>query len=144
MLLFFCFFFFKQKTAYEMRISDWSSDVCSSDLKTDAGRPKRKRKHRPSVAMGLWLIKRLENVIRRYSMVGVTPFFDPAQFAWTGALEAQWQAIRGELEQVLTRQDDIPNFQDISKDQVNINQDDRWKTFFLYGYGYKMENNCER
>src|SRR3546814_8690390 len=32
----FCFFFFfKQKTAYEMRISDWSSDVCSSDLKAD-------------------------------------------------------------------------------------------------------------
>src|SRR3546814_10514665 len=28
----FSFFFFKQKTAYEMRISDWSSDVCSSDL----------------------------------------------------------------------------------------------------------------
>src|SRR3546814_949025 len=27
-----CFFFCKQKTAYEMRISDWSSDVCSSDL----------------------------------------------------------------------------------------------------------------
>src|SRR3546814_4455455 len=34
------FFFFKQKTAYEMRISDWSSDVCSSDL----------------VACGLWLV----------------------------------------------------------------------------------------
>src|SRR3546814_2595088 len=31
--MFFCFlFFFKQKTAYEMRISDWSSDLCSSDL----------------------------------------------------------------------------------------------------------------
>src|SRR3546814_1603410 len=30
------FFFFKQKTAYEMRISDWSSDVCSSDLVTYA------------------------------------------------------------------------------------------------------------
>src|SRR3546814_9170233 len=29
------FFFFKQKTAYEMRISDWSSDVCSSDLEAD-------------------------------------------------------------------------------------------------------------
>src|SRR3546814_10272100 len=34
------FFFFKQKTAYEVRISDWSSDVCSSDLKN------RKRKKR--------------------------------------------------------------------------------------------------
>src|SRR3546814_8681141 len=31
------FFFFKQKTAYEMRISDWSSDVCSSDLWPRAG-----------------------------------------------------------------------------------------------------------
>src|SRR3546814_18703011 len=32
------FFFFKQKTAYEMRISDWSSDVCSSDLSFNAVR----------------------------------------------------------------------------------------------------------
>src|SRR3546814_15869318 len=33
----FVFFFFKQKTAYEMRISDWSSDVCSSDLLSGPG-----------------------------------------------------------------------------------------------------------
>src|SRR3546814_32901 len=32
-----CVFFFKQKTAYEMRISDWSSDVCSSDLSAGPG-----------------------------------------------------------------------------------------------------------
>src|SRR3546814_9851130 len=37
-----CFFFFKQKTAYEMRISDWSSDVCSSDLR--AGEHPRRRR----------------------------------------------------------------------------------------------------
>src|SRR3546814_4442269 len=36
-LLFVLFFFFKQKTAYEMRISDWSSDVCSSDLPRASG-----------------------------------------------------------------------------------------------------------
>src|SRR3546814_19870964 len=35
MLLLIVFFFYKQKTAYEMRISDWSSDVCSSDLASD-------------------------------------------------------------------------------------------------------------
>src|SRR3546814_3953253 len=34
----FLFFFFKKKTAYEMRISDWSSDVCSSDLHEHQGR----------------------------------------------------------------------------------------------------------
>src|SRR3546814_4070910 len=33
-VVFYLFFFFKQKTAYEMRISDWSSDVCSSDLQS--------------------------------------------------------------------------------------------------------------
>src|SRR3546814_10440943 len=35
-----CIFFFKQKTAYEKRISDWSSDVCSSDLTAGRIRPK--------------------------------------------------------------------------------------------------------
>src|SRR3546814_8652644 len=48
------FFFFKQKTAYEMRISDWSSDVCSSDLvsqngycaRAHDGKRSRERRHR--------------------------------------------------------------------------------------------------
>src|SRR3546814_6286971 len=39
------FFFFKQKTAYELRISDWSSDVCSSDL-ASLKPPERSEKHR--------------------------------------------------------------------------------------------------
>src|SRR3546814_14440689 len=38
LMLLVVFFFFKQKTAYEMRISDWSSDVCSSDLTVHVGR----------------------------------------------------------------------------------------------------------
>src|SRR3546814_3418344 len=40
------FFFFKQKTAYEMRISDWSSDVCSSDLFSSDAPPFRPRGER--------------------------------------------------------------------------------------------------
>src|SRR3546814_13819985 len=39
----FMFFFFKQKTAYEMRISDWSSDVCSSDLTDVSAMPELER-----------------------------------------------------------------------------------------------------
>src|SRR3546814_19611609 len=42
-------FFFKQKTAYEMRISDWSSDVCSSDLAETL--------HRPGAAPGLYPVQ---------------------------------------------------------------------------------------
>src|SRR3546814_1578022 len=41
-----CFLIFKQKTAYEMRISDWSSDVCSSDLGRTAPRTRRRARVR--------------------------------------------------------------------------------------------------
>src|SRR3546814_6480983 len=43
------FFFFKQKTAYDMRISDWSSDVCSSDLPGRSGRGRRHENARSRV-----------------------------------------------------------------------------------------------
>src|SRR3546814_628164 len=49
-----CFFFsVKQKTAYELRISDWSSDVCSSDLGDDSGAPAEGRKITNIVLMGM-------------------------------------------------------------------------------------------
>src|SRR3546814_5002944 len=48
----FHFFFFTQKTAYDMRISDWSSDVCSSDLSIAASRdPRRFRPASPASAV---------------------------------------------------------------------------------------------
>ena len=37
----------------------------------------------------------------------------------------------------------LPNFQDISKDQIEITNDDRWKTFFLYGYGFEAKLGVE-
>src|SRR3546814_5527880 len=51
-LFVFVFFFFKQKTAYEMRISDWSSDVCSSDLHRLGGIGARQLGFRRRLAMG--------------------------------------------------------------------------------------------
>src|SRR5881296_677783 len=48
-LFFFVFFFFKQKTAYEMLLCDWSSDVCSSDLR---GACPERADHHPGVAGG--------------------------------------------------------------------------------------------
>src|SRR3546814_8602084 len=48
----YCFCFFKQKTAYEMRISDWSSDVCSSDL--DKNRLLVTVYHNDDEAYGIW------------------------------------------------------------------------------------------
>src|SRR3546814_4118567 len=47
------FFFFKQKTAYEVRISDWSSDVCSSDLPGTATTPAACRRPDGTMVIGL-------------------------------------------------------------------------------------------
>src|SRR3546814_5773730 len=54
-------FFFKQKTAYEMRISDWSSDVCSSDLDENL---RRRAIDDPAVIPDL-----VEELLRRYAFV---------------------------------------------------------------------------
>ena len=45
---------------------------------------------------------------------------------------------------MLEDQEHLPNFQDISVDQATMTTDDRWKTFFLYGYGFRSEANCAR
>lgn len=104
----------------------------------------RKRRHRPSVALGLWLIKRIERILMHYSLLGDQPFFKAVDFHWVSLLEANWRTLRAELGEVLREPRQLANFQDISPDQVNITQDDRWKTFFLYGYGYRMDRNCAR
>lgn len=106
--------------------------------------PPRKKRHRPSVRVGLWVIKRIERLLERQSLVGTTPFLDNRDFPWSRELEARWQVVREELEGVMQDPERLPSFQEISKDQANLTQDDRWKTFFLYGYGYKMPVNCAR
>src|SRR3546814_6610723 len=64
-----CGFFFKQKSAYEMRISDWSSDVCSSDLRqiSDGKIITRNRTH----------LLQISGVANQYWLVNVVPsYFD--------------------------------------------------------------------
>src|SRR3546814_3095253 len=57
-------FFCKQKTAYEMRISDWSSDVCSSDLQVDA----------PTIQGARWTgAARLPHKLRRWRIAVAPP-----------------------------------------------------------------------
>lgn len=89
----------------------------------------------------LWGIERW---IARSSTIGTTPFFDSSVFDWIPRLEAGWSEIRAELDGLLRHVDRIPNFQDISADQRSITTDDKWKTYFLYGFGYRAELNCER
>jgi beta-hydroxylase len=99
---------------------------------------------RPLMRAGHHIIKKLERSIVRADPNADQPFYDCDDYPWIARLESSWQTILGELQQVMKYQDQLPNFQDISQDQVSITQDQLWKTFFLYGYGYKAEDNCRR
>ncbi|MCW9705207.1 aspartyl/asparaginyl beta-hydroxylase domain-containing protein [Fodinibius salsisoli] len=89
----------------------------------------------------LWTIEKL---IAKTSKVDNTPYFDSDLFDWTEQLEKNQPIIRKELDGVLQYLEQIPNFQQISTDQKSITTDDKWKTYFLYGFGYKAEQNCAR
>ena len=97
-----------------------------------------------STRFGEKFIRWLDGYFGRHSLVGDHTFFAPGDFPWVKELEAQSSVIRAELDEVLRYQDDLPNFQDISTDQYQLTDDDRWKTFFLYGYGFTAGNNVDR
>ncbi|HTN25244.1 MAG TPA: aspartyl/asparaginyl beta-hydroxylase domain-containing protein [Solirubrobacteraceae bacterium] len=91
-----------------------------------------------SAELGVFVVAPVERWIGRRSPVGDTPFYDPAQFPWVAELERHWTEIRDELEDVLADRAAIPAFQDISVDQVDLSDDDRWQTYFLFGYGFEV------
>src|SRR3546814_16914582 len=92
----FVFFFFKQKTAYEMRISDWSSDVCSSDLRPQP------QFEQPIAACGLKVILPLR---RRVTDQLDLPIVQPEPFIRGTALRLD-RAIVGQQYALRTAFDD--------------------------------------
>jgi aspartyl/asparaginyl beta-hydroxylase (cupin superfamily) len=92
-----------------------------------------------TIAVGERILAPIEHFIGRRSLVGDATFFPLERFPWVEHIEQSWTAIREELERVLEDRDALPNFQDISKDQIEITDDDRWKTYFLYGYGFEAK-----
>jgi aspartyl/asparaginyl beta-hydroxylase (cupin superfamily) len=95
-------------------------------------------------SVGDRLLQGVNRVIGRQSELPLQPFYEPADFPWVAPLEANWKAIRAELDAVLAHRASLPNFQDISVDQYQLTDDDRWKTFFFYGYGFRSDANCDR
>jgi beta-hydroxylase len=98
----------------------------------------------PIYRMGKKLRHRVSAMVARSSRVGDRPIFDPRQFDWIAGLEAETAEIRRELRAVLERRAAIPPLASISPDHRKIAPPGKWKSFFLHGYGYKVEENCAR
>ena len=75
---------------------------------------------------------------------GHTEFFDTDDFPWIAGIEARADEIRSELDVLLARVDELPNFQDIQEEQRNLTQDNLWKVFLFYGYGARADDNCRQ
>jgi beta-hydroxylase len=96
-----------------------------------------------TIAVGERMLAPIERFIGKRSLVGDATFFPLERFPWVAHIEDNWTVIRQEVDRLLAEQAELPNFQDISKDQVEITDDDRWKTFFLYGYGFEAKLGVE-
>ena len=96
-----------------------------------------------TITIGERLLAPVERFIGRRSLVGDATFFELERFPWVKRIEDNWEVIREEAERLLEDRESLANFQDISKDQIEITDDDRWKTFFLYGYGFEAKLGVE-
>lgn len=99
---------------------------------------------RSVIRFGFRFVQAIEKLIVRYSPHGDCAFFPVEDFAWAQHLEQNAGIIRRELEAILRHKEALPSFQEISPDQKRISRDHKWKTYFLYGYGYKSVANCRR
>lgn len=90
-----------------------------------------------------FLFVTLEKLNARFSFVGDHTFFDLDAFGWVPEVEKHAAAIQHELAHLMDREN-VPNFQDISPEQALLTTDDRWKVFFFYAYGGKIERNCQQ
>lgn len=94
-------------------------------------------------AVGYRLLRVVEWLIS-CTRTGKATFIPAAELPWTNELEANWSSVRAESESVLTNLAAVPNYQELSKAQELLTQDDRWKSFLLYVAPHPIEKNCAR
>ena len=88
--------------------------------------------------------KGLNRLLSRHSLVPVVPVLDAADFPWLRSLEAAAPAIQREAELLLAHLAAVPPMNEMSPDHQRIAGDGGWRSFFLVGYRYRLEDNCAR
>ncbi len=80
----------------------------------------------------------------RQSLIGDTPVLPASHFPEFAVLEENWRDVLSEVKEILKFREAVPRFHEVSEDQKNISKDDQWRTFFLFGFGTKLERNCAK
>lgn len=109
------------------------------------GVPLRVEQGRPLVIrLGKHLRGVFDRLIASGSLVSNAPVLDVRDFAWTQALRDNWRAVRDEAEAVALRGEAAPSLATISPDHRAIAEIGKWRSFFLWGYGYRIDDNADR
>ena len=69
--------------------------------------------------------------------------YDPSEFTWNSELENNWEIVREEFLNYWQQNPWVPSFHEISRAQLNITNDDKWKMLILYAYGKKVDQTCQ-
>jgi beta-hydroxylase len=90
------------------------------------------------------LLPAFDRTLMRSSAVEEHEVFPNGLFPWIPYLESQAPVIREEARDLLRDRMSVPSVREISPDHAKIALDDKWRSFFLWGYGVKIEDNCAR
>jgi len=83
------------------------------------------------------------NLLSPFSKVSNKPLLPKSQFPWAAMLESYAKQIREEVINLLQSQRELPNIQEIQPAEALLSKDNKWKTFFLFGFGHKAYKNMK-
>jgi ornithine lipid ester-linked acyl 2-hydroxylase len=109
------------------------------------GAPLRAEPGRPLlIRVGKHLRGVFDSLIARGSLVPNEPVLDVRHFPWTQALRDNWRDILEEAREVAMQGEAAPSLATISPDHRSIAEVNKWRSFFLWGYGYRIDENADR
>lgn len=85
----------------------------------------------------------MQRRVKRQSLVGALEFYETSRFPWVSELESNWAAIRKELDSILPRLDEFPDYKTISPSVIKLAKANKWRLFVLYLFGKKFKRNCD-
>jgi ornithine lipid ester-linked acyl 2-hydroxylase len=96
------------------------------------------------ISAGQKALPAFDRLIMRSSVLDEHPVLPNSYFDWIPYLESHAPAIRAEAQTLLTDRMAVPSVQEISPDHGKIATDGKWRSFFMYAYGIRIDENCAR
>jgi aspartyl/asparaginyl beta-hydroxylase (cupin superfamily) len=107
-------------------------------------KPQKSFGHRLLMRYGQKLSRKIAVFQGKQSLVGDEPVIDVAHFPQFKVLEDNWTDILAEAKDILKFREQVPLFHEVSEDQKSISHEKQWRTFFLFGFGTKLNRNCAK